>query len=316
MKQSDKGLIIEYNVPIISRAEIDGDFTIEGIAINETITDNNHKFLGEELRASASTLVGVPLLKDHNNSVDAIVGRVKSASFNEINKNIPFRAIIKDPSMISKVRDGLINSVSVGAHVDPDDIEEDEDGSIIPRGIVFKELSLVAVGADSGATFDIALNNAYKGFKEKSEPTASGELNITHTSKSKDNSITTERGSMNMTEEESSKESEGEESQESETKEETKEETEEPKTDETSEKIFKLLTSMDKRMKKIESSDQDEVPRKEPKEEPKKEPKKEAKEEPEEEEEEDSEENVDEKAYTIIQKGNAFTMERKSYIYN
>ena len=288
-----KELILEYFVPIESRAEIDGEFTIQGIAINEPTTSNNHKFLGEELKLAANTLVGVPLLKDHNNSVDAIVGKVKSAFFNEDTRNIPFKAIIKDPTMKQKVKDGLINSVSVGAHLDPNNIEEDEDGSIIPRGIVFKELSLVAVPADAGATFDIALNNAYNGFKSESQ--------------SKDNLTTNERGSMNMTEEEKNSTSEAEESiVTEETKEVTEEKAEitEEAVESTNEKILSLLSNMDKRLSKIEASDVDEE-----KEEPKEEPK------PKEEPEEEDEDAVEEK-FTILQNGAAFTVEKKSYVYN
>ena len=119
-----KDLIFEYLVPIESSAELDGDFTINGIAINETTTSNGHKFLGEELRKSASSLIGVPLLKDHDNSVDSIVGILKMASFNETDRNIPFSAIVKDNKIKELIKDGLLKTVSVSAHVDPKDIEE------------------------------------------------------------------------------------------------------------------------------------------------------------------------------------------------
>lgn len=154
-------LTFEYNVPIECNADLDGDFTIQGTAITETITSNGHQFLEDELRNAAKTLVGVPLLKDHNNSVDAIVGRVSTAFFDEANHSIPFKAIVKDKEIKEKIKLNLINSVSVGAHVDPKDIEE-KDGIIIPHNIQFKELSLVAIPADESATFSVAFNNAYK----------------------------------------------------------------------------------------------------------------------------------------------------------
>ena len=61
--ESDKTIMFEYFVPIKSSAEIDGDFTINGIAINETTTSNGHKFIGEELEKSSHTLIGVHFLK-------------------------------------------------------------------------------------------------------------------------------------------------------------------------------------------------------------------------------------------------------------
>jgi hypothetical protein len=284
-----ENILIEYFVPIESSAELDGDFTINGIAINETTTSNGHKFIGEELRSSASTLIGVPLLKDHNNSVDAIVGVVKTANFDESARNIPFKAIVKDKGMIQKIKDGLLKTVSVGAHVDPKDIEETESGDIIPHGITFKELSLVAVPADPAATFQVALNNALH---------------------SNENSTITERRNDNMTEEEKTT-SEEVVKPETETKEEPKEEPKEETKDEAAEvaeKIKKLELKLNKQKlamleKQLAESDADEKSKEESKEEVAEETK----------ETEEVEEKGD---YNITQSSSSFGVERKSYNYN
>src|SRR3990167_7202287 len=155
---------LSYNIPIQilesekSIAE-NMDFMIQGIAINATTTGNNHKFLAEELRESAGTLTGVPLLVDHRNEVSAIKGRVTIGEYDEQNSRINFKASVVDNEIKNMVRNGLINSVSVGAAVR--EIEEKDD-VLIPRGITFKELSLVAVPADGGANFTTALQEAYK----------------------------------------------------------------------------------------------------------------------------------------------------------
>ena len=99
MKKSN--LIVEFNVPITEFGETQikeglNDFKIKGVAINETTTSNGHKFLGEELSLAANTLKGVPLLKDHENSVDNIVGRVIDAGYNQEAKNIVFEARVMD----------------------------------------------------------------------------------------------------------------------------------------------------------------------------------------------------------------------------
>jgi len=154
-----------YNVPITESGMLDSDFLIQGTAINATITSNNHKFLGEELRSSASTLNGVPLLVDHDNRIESIKGRVILGEYDEANSRINFKAKVKDFSIRQMIKDGLINSVSVGAAVK--EIEEGQDGILIPRGICFKELSLVAVPADAGATFTTALAEAYCTEKKK-----------------------------------------------------------------------------------------------------------------------------------------------------
>jgi hypothetical protein len=162
--QKPQAITLSYNVPILESAQVDSDFVIQGVAINATITSNNHKFLNEELRESATTLTGVPLLVDHRNEISAIKGRVTIGEYDEVNSRINFKAKVVDKEVRQMIRDKLINSVSVGATVK--DIEEGADGVIIPRGICFKELSLVAVPADGGATFTTALHEAYTHAKE------------------------------------------------------------------------------------------------------------------------------------------------------
>ena len=164
IKEGKMGLNFNFQVPIIEKGLVDDDFMIEGTAINATLTSNNHKFLAEELEKSAHTLTGVPLLVDHRNEVDAIKGRVILGSYAD--EKVNFRAKVIDKDTRSKIKDGRIDSVSVGANVAS--IEDGDDGSFIPRGIQFRELSLVAVPADEAATFGIALSEAYKSNSHKS----------------------------------------------------------------------------------------------------------------------------------------------------
>lgn len=164
----DKMIQLSYTVPIMESGILDQDFIIQGVAINATITANNHKFLSEELRTSAQSLNGVPLLVDHRNEISAIKGRVLTGEFDETNQRINFRAKVVDNDVKKMIKDGLINSVSVGAAVSS--IEEEGD-VLIPRGITFKELSLVAVPADGQATFAKAMFEAYQLVKPKEAKT-------------------------------------------------------------------------------------------------------------------------------------------------
>jgi len=104
-------------------------------------------------------LNGVPLLKDHRNEVDYIMGRVKEGRYAD--SKVTFKAKVIDKNAQEMIKDGRLDSVSVGATLDSFD-EDEDDGSYVARGITFKELSLVAVGADEGATFGVALSEAYK----------------------------------------------------------------------------------------------------------------------------------------------------------
>jgi len=296
MADKKEGLMLEYFVPIQSSAELDGDFTINGIAINETTTSNGHKFIGEELSKAASTLIGVPLLKDHDNSVDSIVGKVNVAHWDESLRNIPFSAVVKDTKVKQLIKDKLLNTVSVGAHVKPEDIEETEDGDIIPHNIDFKELSVVAVPADGGATFSMALDSAYKSHSSKIENSTKNERRFNMTEKEKTTETVPE-------------ESKEEPKEEVETKVEPEEEVseEEKKVDE---KIAKLRIAAKKKKLALMEADADEETKEEPKEDKKEEP------EEEEEEEEEEADKVEEKGDYVFTEGhNSIGIQRKSYVY-
>lgn len=134
------------------------EFTISGQAIHAVTTRNGHTFTVQELQTSAKTLQGKPLLKDHINSVDYIVGRVKKASFDAVKKSIPFVARVTDKAMQEKISSGDVVNVSVGAMVDDVEEVEGKDGSYtyVLKGVEFLELSLVAVPADPNAGFGLA----------------------------------------------------------------------------------------------------------------------------------------------------------------
>ena len=165
-----KNIKFEYQVPIQSKTNSDNDFIISGVAINATTTRNGHVFLAEELQKSAKTLRNKPLLKDHNNSVESIVGRVtNNVSFNNEKEQVLFDARVMDKIMQEKISQGLINSVSVGAIVKEVEYDDKDETKEILRGIEFLELSLVAVPADEGATFATAIAESLKMSEPKIE---------------------------------------------------------------------------------------------------------------------------------------------------
>jgi hypothetical protein len=156
---------LDFVVPITESTQAEGsdEFFIRGVAINETTTRNGTKFISEELQKSAHSLRNKPILKDHINSVDSIVGRTtQNVNFNQDTKAIDFEAKIVDEGIKKKIEQGLINSVSVGAMVREVEKQESEDGdeSTLVRGIDFVELSLVAVPADPNAGFAAKLEMA------------------------------------------------------------------------------------------------------------------------------------------------------------
>lgn len=164
---------LDFVIPItesISEAIIDGLTVkrIKGVAINATTTRNGITYSEKELMKSASTLINKPLLKDHDNKIDSIIGKVKEAHYNAIEKRVEFEAIVMDEDVKKKLDMGLLSSVSIGAMVK--NLNETKEG-VMAEGIDFVELSLVAVPADPDAGFDIthALSESLKLKKEEEE---------------------------------------------------------------------------------------------------------------------------------------------------
>jgi len=209
---------LKWNEKIEEFAQGEKSFLIKGVAISATETSNGHTFVDEELEKSAQSLVGRPLLKDHQNTVESIVGKVKSANFNQMTGSVDFEAIVIDKKMQEMINQGLLDSVSIGAAVR--EIEETEEGKMIPRGIQFKELSLVACPADDNATFTIAIQQAWKSKLEEAREKA--------ISQSRNSERQVKGGDEMMAEEQEAKEEPQEEKQE-ETQEEPQEEAQEAK---------------------------------------------------------------------------------------
>lgn len=153
--------ILEFFTPIQEKGIINDEFIIKGIAINETTTHNGHKYIAEELEKAAPGLIGKPLLKDHKNEVDAIVGIVKNSYFNPVKKAIEFEAKVTDKSVREKIEQGVLNKVSIGAFA-KDLIREEETGALIAKGLEIVELSFTPVPADQGATFTTAMDHSFK----------------------------------------------------------------------------------------------------------------------------------------------------------
>ena len=159
--------ILEFFVPIETVAieeslkeGFDPDFLIRGVAINETTTLNNVKYISEELQKAAISFRNVPVLLDHKNEIKNIVGRTtEKVDFNIQEKRIDYEAKIMDNQIKEMIKDGRIQNVSIGAKVD--DLIEEEDGSMKAIGIYGLELSLVAVPGDNHASLGQALQNSF-----------------------------------------------------------------------------------------------------------------------------------------------------------
>jgi len=214
--------LLEFFVPITESVTNEEDeFIIKGVAINETTTLNNVKYVAEELEKAAPTFRDVPILLDHKNEVKNIVGRTtENVVFNHVLKRIDFEAKIMDKDIRERITDGRIKNVSIGAMVS--DLKEQEDGSVKAIGVKGLELSMVAVPGDSQANLAHALE---QGLVLKEKAKWIGELNMEEDFMAEEETQNDEASQSEETAEETSEESnESEESSEAESEEESKEE--------------------------------------------------------------------------------------------
>lgn len=103
----------------------------------------------EELQKSYKTLQGKPVLKDHNPSVDNVIGKVVETEFKD-NAIYATLEIFKDDPIAQKIQNGLVNAVSVGFSRTLE--WNEKENCYLAKNIKFEEISFVVYPADPSAT--------------------------------------------------------------------------------------------------------------------------------------------------------------------
>lgn len=138
---------------------------VSGVAVKSGLSLNQHKFLAEELNSAVTRAQGktFPLLKDHKPLTDNTIGRVsfKTSYVNEKGETVvPFEGFaIEDGTQITlRIKEGVINEVSIGAHAERMVKESEEDTAEIPIGITFAELSTTPTPAVADTSISTLTN--------------------------------------------------------------------------------------------------------------------------------------------------------------
>ena len=113
---------------------------ISGVAMAAGMSRNFNVYTTEELQSFAPLLVGAPVYIEHV-AVDSAAGKVTKCTYDPTSRCLLYEAEIYDPVIADKIRNGLIQHVSVGADYDALDVVDAK----IPHGLSKPELSLVAV---------------------------------------------------------------------------------------------------------------------------------------------------------------------------
>jgi uncharacterized C2H2 Zn-finger protein len=168
--------VIIETLPVLPESQNLKGILVHGTAIKEVISRNGIKYVAKELEKATPSLKGRPILKDHKNDVDHIVGKVLDSTYHAEEKAIKFKGLITDERIQQLIQHGLINHVSIGASVKTMH-EEDNNGekSMVAEGIEILELSVTPVpgvpsaSISAGETFAVAIQEAFKKSQEEEE---------------------------------------------------------------------------------------------------------------------------------------------------
>lgn len=121
--------------------------SVEGIAVVEGISRNNVMYQADELHKFAPSLIGRPILKDHINLTDNVIGKVTHSESINNGKKVRFKGWITNDKneTMEKVIDGRINNVSIGAQAGKMVKEKEDSEYIIAKDMTALELSLTPV---------------------------------------------------------------------------------------------------------------------------------------------------------------------------
>lgn len=154
---------------------------IRGTAIKEVVSRNGFKYVAQELQNAAPGLKGKPILKDHNNSVDSIVGKVTESYYDASDKSIKFEGVIKDAKVMELVKNDLLSNVSIGASIkgfkDEKNADTGESYRVV-EGLEILELSVTPVPGVPDAAFghernaELAIAEAYSEFNKENSKSA------------------------------------------------------------------------------------------------------------------------------------------------
>lgn len=135
---------------------------IAGVAMTAGMSRNHNVYTPEELQAFAPKLIGSPLYLEHV-TVESAIGKVTNCIFDSQTKSLLYEAEIYDPTISEKIRQGLIQHVSVGADYDT------LDSANVPHGLHNAEMSLVAVPGIPETNIQVLerLRKGVEGLEEK-----------------------------------------------------------------------------------------------------------------------------------------------------
>lgn len=156
-----------------------GSHTIHGVALgHRDITGSNTGsklfWTADALRMAADSLVGRPLVVDHEDSAYAVVGKITDARF-EDSVGIRYKARLEDDELAQKIKDDLLEvSVKIFRPED-EELDERTDGVLEVDRAKVDNLSIVPKGeapanhVEYGSPEDFSKEMCLEGFESEEE---------------------------------------------------------------------------------------------------------------------------------------------------
>lgn len=120
---------------------------VEGVAIVRGISRNKIDYRAEELSKFAPSLVGRPIIKDHQGLTDNVIGKVTEGYTTDNGETVRYKGWIKEDGtgITDKILDKRISEVSIGATVGRLVKKTKDSDTVIARDMTALELSTTPV---------------------------------------------------------------------------------------------------------------------------------------------------------------------------
>ena len=140
----------------VLEAASDKPLRISGVAMAAGVSRNFNVYTPDELAAFAEKLIGAPVYLEHVD-VSTAAGKVTKGTYDPSSRCVLYEAEIYDSAVAEKIRNGLIQHVSVGADYSAIDVVS----ANVYHGLYNPELSLVAVPGVPETTIQVLEHLSY-----------------------------------------------------------------------------------------------------------------------------------------------------------
>ena len=136
---------------------------ISGVCIREGISRNKRRYIATELDKFSKTMVGKPILSDHEATISSAIGTITKSESMDNGKFITYEADIYDDGKgtIEKIKRGILKEVSIGALAGKILRDKEDKELIIPINMEALELSIVVCPGNRGTSLNVDTEENY-----------------------------------------------------------------------------------------------------------------------------------------------------------